>query len=413
MGREFLRLICVSLLASLFLIFSIVLAQNPGHPANRIGGTTDAERTFNSTGRYTFLGDLVVGGNLTVGPSLLFVNNRTGNVGIGTTNPQAKLHINVSDSTTSPFRVDTNIITCGVVLGSSNCYRRPITINNAQNPNTLTNYQVLVIVDTQTLISQGKMRSDCGDIRFTDSNGLTLLNYWLESGCGATNTRIWVRVPFIPTSSTKTIYMYYGNPSATSLSNGQTVFLLFDDFNDNDISDWSFNMWGSNNGDIIVDNGRMRLRVYRCYNVEAYKDLGYISEAINITFNWRTATDWWYEIPGWKLIQNNNVNLVDSGLPICYACDQSGTNTTIINVNGQIRILFRIYESWVCYSPDHGNTYLWIDNIIIRRFSSPEPTTTTGPEETLILGPEETWIRISGGGGNLLITGGSGNIRIK
>jgi alpha-tubulin suppressor-like RCC1 family protein len=72
------------------------------------------------------------------------------------------------------------------------------------------------------------MRSDCGDIRFTDSDAQTQLSYWIESGCNsAANTRIWVKVPSIPASSTKTIYVYYGNPSATSQSNGYSTFLAF------------------------------------------------------------------------------------------------------------------------------------------------------------------------------------------
>jgi hypothetical protein len=103
-------------------------------------------------------------------------------------------------------------------------YRRPITIDNTQNSNNLSNYQVLVVLDTASLISAGKMRSDGGDIRFTDSDGKTQLSYWIESGVNSANTRVWVKVPFIPASSTKTIYLYYGNPSATSVSDSVAVF---------------------------------------------------------------------------------------------------------------------------------------------------------------------------------------------
>jgi len=110
-------------------------------------------------------------------------------------------------------------------------YYRPVIINNAQNPNTLTNYPILVTLDTKSLISQGKMRADCGDIRFTDSDGNTLLNYWIEPNtCNTNNTKIWVNVPSIPKSSTKTIYLLYGNPNATSMSNGHLVFTFFEDF---------------------------------------------------------------------------------------------------------------------------------------------------------------------------------------
>ena len=104
-------------------------------------------------------------------------------------------------------------------------FRRPITIDNTTNTNTLTDYQVLITLDTASLISAGKMRSDCGDIRFKDTDG-TSLNYWIEPGTENTSsTKIWVKVPNIPGSSTKTIYMYYGNLSATSESNATNTFI--------------------------------------------------------------------------------------------------------------------------------------------------------------------------------------------
>jgi hypothetical protein len=74
------------------------------------------------------------------------------------------------------------------------------------------------------------MRSDCGDIRFTDSDGITLLNYWIEGPINSSNTRIWVKVPNIPANSIKKIYLYYGNPDATSLSNPDATFVFFEDF---------------------------------------------------------------------------------------------------------------------------------------------------------------------------------------
>ena len=155
----------------------------------------------------------------------------SGNVGIGTTAPTARLYVRTTDLTTVPFQVEAlQPLVSGGLDGWS--YRRPITISNTGSSN-LTDYQVLVTLNTQSLISSGKMRNDCGDIRFTDSNGTTLLNYWLESGCNTTLTKIWVKVPLIPANSTKTIYIYYGNPSATSLSNPDNTFIFFDDFETN------------------------------------------------------------------------------------------------------------------------------------------------------------------------------------
>jgi len=101
-------------------------------------------------------------------------------------------------------------------------YRKSITITE-QSGNTLTNYQVKLTIDTASLISEGKMNSDCSDMRFTDEND-NPIPYWIESGCNSDNTIVWVKVPEISANGNATVYMYYGNPSATSESNGIDVF---------------------------------------------------------------------------------------------------------------------------------------------------------------------------------------------
>jgi hypothetical protein len=140
-------------------------------------------------------------------------------------------------------------------------YRKALTINN--NSNSLTDYQVLTTLDTQSLISSGKMRSDCGDIRFTDSDGQTQLNYWIESGCNTSSTKIWVKVPSIPANSTKTIYFYYGNPSATSQSSVANTFIREIDGDQPVKGAWPFDEGSGttaydksgNNNDVTLYNG--------------------------------------------------------------------------------------------------------------------------------------------------------------
>jgi hypothetical protein len=125
-------------------------------------------------------------------------------------------------------------ITCGIgeKCINSKCgkgYRRQISINNVSSTG-LTNYQVSFTINTSELISAGKMRSDCGDIRLYDTDGTTELSYWVEDGCNSTSTKVWVKVPDIAANSTKIIYLQYGELDLTSKSNGDDVFLLFDDF---------------------------------------------------------------------------------------------------------------------------------------------------------------------------------------
>ncbi len=105
-------------------------------------------------------------------------------------------------------------------------YRKAITITGS-TAGAQTNYQVNVNVTYSS-----NMKSDFSDIRFTDSDGTTLLNQWMESDTASTSASFWVKIPSIPASpSTTTIYMYYGNASAVSASSGDNTFNFFDDFN--------------------------------------------------------------------------------------------------------------------------------------------------------------------------------------
>jgi len=106
-------------------------------------------------------------------------------------------------------------------------YKRRILIENPLNQN-LTEYQVNLIVDTASLINQGKMNSDCSDMRFTwlneSSNEEEKISYFLDYGCDSNETSIWVKIPIVYSNRNTTIYMYYGNENAESESNESEVF---------------------------------------------------------------------------------------------------------------------------------------------------------------------------------------------
>lgn len=113
----------------------------------------------------------------------------------------------------------------GVAWLSGFKYRTPITISSS---NSLNDYQVLVTLDSS--FSYSHTNSDGSDIRFTDEDKTSPLHYWIESWNYCGTSKIWVRVPTIPSGS-KTIYIYYGNQTpVSSESNGDNTFLFFDDF---------------------------------------------------------------------------------------------------------------------------------------------------------------------------------------
>ena len=114
-------------------------------------------------------------------------------------------------------------------------YRMSVDITENAGAN-LSYHQVLVILNT-TSFDYSKTQANGEDLRFTSNS--TVCDYWIENYNTSGESRIWVEVPSIPANSTTEIYMYYGNPAASSSSNGTATFEFFDDFEDGDISDWT------------------------------------------------------------------------------------------------------------------------------------------------------------------------------
>ena len=106
-------------------------------------------------------------------------------------------------------------------------YRRPVAITN--NGALLAYYQVLIQLDGGNF-DFSRAKADGSDVRFTYSDGTTELNFWIESWDSSNQLAyLWVRVPSLANGDS-TIYLYYNNPVAASISDGTTTFDLFDDY---------------------------------------------------------------------------------------------------------------------------------------------------------------------------------------
>ncbi|MBU4298986.1 DUF2341 domain-containing protein, partial [Patescibacteria group bacterium] len=129
-------------------------------------------------------------------------------------------------------------------------YRKPISVQNSTS--TLTDYQTKIQLNPSNF-DYSKASSTLADIRLTDSSGTTTLSYWIENASTTATSTIWVKVPTLTGSATTTIYIYYGNPSAASASNGADVFEFFDDFS-GDLSKWNVmaGTWAIFNGKLIL-----------------------------------------------------------------------------------------------------------------------------------------------------------------
>ena len=102
--------------------------------------------------------------------------------------------------------------------------RKEVTITSSTS---LLNYQINL-----TINYEDGMQSDFDDLRFVAGDGSNI-PYWTIHKTDGVSADFWVNVSSIPAGNS-TIYVYYGNAAATSLSDGDKTFYFFDDFSDLD-----------------------------------------------------------------------------------------------------------------------------------------------------------------------------------
>jgi hypothetical protein len=83
------------------------------------------------------------------------------------------------------------------------------------------------------------MQSDFDDLRFTANDGLTKIDFWVERFTSGVSADVWVEVPSLAADSTVSLFMYYDNAIAVSVSSSTATFAAIDDFEDNDLTEYS------------------------------------------------------------------------------------------------------------------------------------------------------------------------------
>lgn len=318
-----------------------------------------------------------------------------GSVAIGTTAASAQLSINSSGAGTPLFQATG-------FLSPAGAYRKPLTISNPGS--ALTDYQVVITTDTSALVQTGKMRSDCNDIRFTDTDGTTSLSYWIESGCNSSSTKMWVKIPSIPTGS-KTIYFYYGNSGASQASSGSGAFLVFDDFSANQLGTYwlgdtsAFTISG---GELSHINGSTEDNVYHQINLAAsenWRIYGRLKAASGNNDAWIGVND----TASLLRPAGNGVGIRFAGTQLTWQKWVSGSETSLGSGNSdtnyhaleisKVGTTFKFYYDNSLLDTEtiaeFNNTYLQIetyatgyyDFVYMRKFASSEPTAGVGAEE--------------------------------
>ncbi len=312
--------------------------------------------------------------------------------------------------------------------GGSWQYDRIITIDN--NGSALTNYQVLVDLTGSNFPANAQ--SSGADVRFTDANG-TELSYWIENW-DAKGGRIWVNVTNIPANGITFMRMYYGNPNATSSSNGTNTFDFFDDFEDYNTGNligqlgWTYLLGNSNewqiqtlqkhsgnkaigivttyDGDRVVKsipkNNSLELNLWTMLNSTTRNWMVLLRESSNVRVSIRsdnnlisgrfgyykgpTASDLvdtgitptlgaWYK---WRVVLYSNSTadyyIYNSGGTLLFSATNKGIYTNMVSGVDNIAL-----NAGNPTSPEY------FDDFYIRKYTSSEPSVSVGIEQ--ITGP--------------------------
>ena len=299
------------------------------------------------------------------------------------------------------------ILTCSTVSalsasgGGAWKYQREIVIQE-NSGETLTNYQVPVQLSGGDFPTSA--RSDGADIRFMDASE-NELSYWIESwNYAGRSARMWVKVPKIPAKDEASILMYYGNPSATSISDGAATFEFFDHFERTSLDETK---WYINYGTPAVSNSVLSLNGESVISEKArafgynyiFESFSKMSDTGNQPKSFLRSTNDYIVIDGndrfefgsWTNI--NEMHLAEANDDILSSITKIEKFPTSFEVLGMVRLTtktesFREYISKLSNrenipdDPLYLQLYSWggethyIDWVRVRKYTSPVPTIT-------------------------------------
>lgn len=303
---------------------------------------------------------------------------------------------------------------------SSWAKRQPVTITNSGSAQT--DYQVKLQVSYHS-----GMNNDFSDLRFTDSSG-TIMHYWVESKTDGSSATVWVKVPSLAGSGDTTIYMYYGNSSATSESDGNNVFLLFDDFSSGTLDSSKWTTAGSTSTLYTITGGELVLGPgannwsQAIYSTQAFSRSNLSFE---MKYKWTSSnTSYDAMMMGWKddgsgasygnmvyayynsgsgsCVTNCPVNMYEDGGSrgtgsgswtentqyetrimmkasggAYYEQSTDGGNTWTTSYNSSYSTESNLHPGWVLYSGKHN-----FDDVRVRQWMTTEPTSSFGSEQS-------------------------------
>jgi PKD repeat protein len=175
---------------------------------------------------------------------------------------------------------------------------------NGSSSGTLTNYPVMLTVYNTTGISSGSnfylggayVQPIWNDIRFSADNA-TELPYWMETATNtSTSATFWINMSSITggAGNQTNLYIYYGNATVGSNSNGNTTFPFFDDFPTTTLNpQWTSSSGATISNGIVNITGTSSQIIGPAYTYNtAYRSYSSLQNTGNCNIGQSNATAW-------------------------------------------------------------------------------------------------------------------------
>ncbi len=234
-------------------------------------------------------------------------------------------------------------------------------VNNASV--ALTDYQL-----KNTTTYDSDMNANFSDLRFTNDTG-TLIPYWIESKTDSSTAEIWLKIPSISTTTGATVWMYYNNSAANSVSSISDTFVFGDDFPSSSID---LTKWDGDTGSVSVSSG---IATLVCSGIQyVHSDSSFAPDTILEARNKIPYTVWasW----GMRLAPQQMTQYMD-GTNNWFSAADSGTSEISTNWD-TTNIYTRKKFIWA----DSANSVSFFENDI-ERTNSPLTVGANIPDESL------------------------------
>jgi len=274
-------------------------------------------------------------------------------------------------------------------------YKKPIAINNSQNPNSFFDYQLLLNISYKT-----GMKSDFSDLRFSwfnvSSSVEVPVSYFVENYANNSFAEVWIKIPKIRANSYETVNMRYGNPSAISESNPNSTFDLYDNFEGTGLDANKWNVTGN----VSVADGEVKLFDYTAWILSKEFDKNIIAEArsrsgggvgIYLSVRNDSATEYisirgsngadpfWFDTYNGLTWHGGNVASYDTIYHL-WKLERNGTNIAKVYQDGNLlNTLTQDLPSGNLKAYFRGGEYVgvgyytYVDWVRIRKYANPEP----------------------------------------